>query len=68
MEKVQAAPRDGRDREALRSAIQVRASVESAGLPESQGWTKVSGQFLHRKAWLMPLCESWSRGARGRVP
>ncbi|WP_030274364.1 hypothetical protein [Streptomyces sp. NRRL B-24484] len=45
--KARAALKDGRGRDALRHAIEVRTLVENAGLPEHAAWTKVSHQILY---------------------
>ncbi|MFI6112873.1 hypothetical protein [Kitasatospora sp. NPDC051164] len=47
VERARAALRDGRGREALRCAAEVRTLVEQAGLPEHAAWAKVSEQILY---------------------
>ncbi|SEM78945.1 hypothetical protein [Streptacidiphilus jiangxiensis] len=64
VERMKAALRDGRGRDALRRALQVHALVEDAGLPEHQAWTEVSRQLLHWQKMFLPVRESRARRPR----
>ncbi|MFJ9521872.1 hypothetical protein ACIRPK_26910 [Kitasatospora sp. NPDC101801] len=61
VEKMRVALREGRGRDALRDAVEVRALVESAGLPEHAAWTEVSGQILYWQESHLPARSSRAR-------
>ncbi|MFJ1757263.1 hypothetical protein [Kitasatospora sp. NPDC088134] len=59
--RTRLALKDGRGREALRFAAQVRELIESAGLPEHAAWSEVSRQIAHWEADLLPRNGSKAR-------
>lgn len=62
VEKMRVALREGQGRDALRHAVEVRALVETAALPEHAAWTKVSEQILYWEHGHLPARGSRTRG------
>ncbi|WP_043463886.1 hypothetical protein [Kitasatospora sp. MBT66] len=54
MEQVRTAIGAGRGRDALRYAVEIRALVEAADLPEHAAWTKVSDRILYWEEGHLP--------------